>query len=79
MTIAGVPVSAGAIASLARRLEDSGQGESAQRIEYALDAGQEELALAPSEGRVILDVLEDCPDDLVALRDELRRTHGAGG
>jgi len=50
-----------------------------RNIEYALDAGQEDLALAPSEGRVILDALEDCPDDLVPLRDELRRTHGATG
>jgi hypothetical protein len=79
VTIAGVAVSAGAIATLARRLEDSGRGDSAQRIEYALDAGQRELALAPSEGRVILDALEDCPDDLIPLRDELRRTHGTAG
>jgi len=79
VVIAGVAVSASAIATLARRLEKSGRGQSAQRIEYALDAGQEELALAPSEGRVILDALEDCPDDLVPLRDELRRTHRAAG
>ena len=79
MIIAGVTVTASAIASLARRLEDSGRGESAQRIEYALDAGQTERALGPSEGRVILDALEDCPDDLVPLRDELRRIHGATG
>jgi len=77
MVVAGVPVLSGAIAALARRLEAAGQRAFAASIEFAVDAGVPELSLGPLESHTILDALEDCPDDRVPLRDELRRRRGA--
>jgi hypothetical protein len=83
MLIAGVILSASAVAVLARRLQRAGQVRLADDVGLALDANWSELNLAPNEEQTILSVLQDCPDVLQPLRDALqanvrRRAEGLG-
>lgn len=71
MLIAGVLLSASAVASLARHLQGLGQVDLAQELGFAVDANRGELRLAPSEEDAILSVLHDCPVVLQPLRDAL--------
>jgi hypothetical protein len=72
MLIAGVLLSASAVASLARRLQRAGQVRLADDVGIALDADWGEMQLASNEEDTILSVLRDCPDLLQPLRDALR-------
>jgi hypothetical protein len=72
MFVAGVLLSASATASLARRLQDVGDLEMAEKIGFAVDGNQDELLVGPREGRAILTVLGDCPTELDPLRLALR-------
>ena len=62
MLIAGVVLSASAVAVLARRLQRAGQ----------LRLADDEMQLAPNEETTILRVLRDCPELLRPLRDALQ-------
>lgn len=72
MLIAGVVLSASAVAVLARRLERAGQLRLADDVGLALDGDWNEMQLAPNEETTILRVLRDCPDLLRPLRDSLQ-------
>lgn len=72
MLIAGVVLSATAVAVLARCLQRAGQRQLADDVGSALDANWSEFTLAANEERTILSVLHDCPDPLQPLRDALR-------
>jgi hypothetical protein len=72
MFVAGVLVSASAVALLARRLQDAGELDLAETIGYAVDRNQEELLIGPHEGRAILAALHHCPAELEPLRLALR-------
>jgi hypothetical protein len=77
MLVAGVPLSASAIATLARCLQRDDHVQLAGDVGLALDAGRTELRLAPGEEDEILAVLDDCPAQLQGLRDALHATHSA--
>jgi hypothetical protein len=69
MFVAGVLLSAGAAALLARRLRDAGEPEVAETVGLAVDANLDELPLGRSEGRTILFALHGrCPPELEPLR-----------
>jgi hypothetical protein len=68
MFVAGVLLSASAVALLARRLQDAGDLEMAETIGFAVDANHEDLLIGPNEGHAILAVLRDCPPELEPLR-----------
>jgi hypothetical protein len=72
MLIAGVILSASAVAALARRLQRAGQTRLADDVGLALDANWSEMQLAPNEEDTILSVLHDCPVLLKPLRDALQ-------
>jgi hypothetical protein len=72
MFVAGVLLSASAVALLARRLQEAGELDMAETIGYAVDRNQEELLLGPHEGRAILAALHHCPPDLEPLKLTLR-------
>ena len=72
MFVAGVILSASATASLARRLQDVGDLEIAEKIGFAVDGNQDDLLIGAGEGRAILAVLHDCPAELDPLRRALR-------
>jgi hypothetical protein len=76
MFVAGVLLSASATASLARRLQDMGDLEMAEKIGFAVDGNQDELLVGQREGRAILGVLHDCPAELDPLRLALRARAG---
>lgn len=59
--IAGVLLSAGTVAVLARCLQRAGESELANEIAFAIDGDWTELTLAPSEEDEILTVLYNCP------------------
>ena len=72
MLIAGVVLSASAVAVLARRLQRAGQLRLADDVGLALDGDWREMQLAPNEETTILRVLRDCPELLRPLRDALQ-------
>ena len=72
MFVAGVLVSASAVALLARRLQEAGEIDLAETIGLAVDGNREELLIGPSEGHAVLAVLRDCPTELEPLRIALR-------
>ena len=72
MRVAGVKVSASAAAQLAYRLHEAGETDLAQRVGIAVDTNLD-VGVAVADRRLILRALEDCPDDLVELRELLRR------
>jgi len=72
MLIAGVVLSASAVAVLARRLQRAGQLRLADDVGLALDGDWREMQLAPNEETTILRVLGDCPELLRPLQDALQ-------
>ncbi len=74
MVVAGVTLSSGAVALLARRLHRAGHADLAMRVGLAVDTNRTDLALTRDERSVVLAVLEDCPSTLGPLRDELHAT-----
>jgi hypothetical protein len=72
MRVAGVILSASAVAVLARCLDRSGHVRLADDVGLALDADWDEFVLAPHEEREILSVLAQCPSVLNSLRDALK-------
>ncbi len=74
MLIAGVVLSASAIALLARRLQETGHLELAVAVGVAVDANRHELPLGHGEEDTIRRALHDCPAQLKPLRDALRRS-----
>jgi hypothetical protein len=75
MVVAGVTLSSGAVALLARRLHRAGHVDLGMRVGLAVDTNRTDLALTRGERDVVLAVLEDCPSALAPLRDAL---HAAG-
>jgi hypothetical protein len=75
MIVAGVTLSSGAVALLARRLHRAGHVDLGMRVGLAVDTNRADLALTRDERHVVLTVLEDCPRTLAPLRDALH----AGG
>ena len=73
MLIAGVALSVGAVATLARRLDTAGFTDRAMRTGLAVDANRAEISLNRSEERLVVAVLEGCPEGLRGLRDALRK------
>lgn len=71
MLIAGVALSVGAVAMLARRLDKAGHTELAMRIGLAVDSNRDEVSLSRSDQRLVVAVLERCPEGLRGLRDAL--------
>ena len=72
MVVAGVVLSASAVAKLARCLARAGHVRLADDVGLALDADWNDLVLAPAEKREIVAVLADCPVVLKPLRDALQ-------
>jgi hypothetical protein len=72
MLIAGVGLTASAVAALARCLQRGGQMQLADDVGLALDANWSEMKLAPNEERTILSLLDDCPDLLQPLKAALQ-------
>ena len=71
MLVAGVTLSSGAVALLARRLQWAGQTDLAMRVGLAVDTNRTDLALTRDERKAVLAVLEECPRALASLRDAL--------
>ena len=76
MRVAGIEVPSSAIAELARLLDAAGHAGFAQRAGIAVDTGQRELLLAPSDVPIALSVLGDSPLGLPELRGALVALHG---
>ena len=74
MVVAGVNLSSGAVALLARRLQRAGHADLAMRVGLAVDTNRTELALTRDERNVVLAVLEDCEIALAPLREALHAT-----
>ena len=72
MLIAGVALSVGAVAMLARRLSEAGHAELAMRMGLAVDSNSDEVSLSRREQRLVIAVLDRCPEGLRGLRDALR-------
>ena len=72
MVVAGVILSSGAVALLARRLHRAGHADLAMRVGLAVDTNRTDLALSRGERTVVLGVLDDCPSALAPLRAALR-------
>jgi hypothetical protein len=73
MLVAGVLLSASAVALLARRLRTAEEFEIAETLGLAIDANHHELPIGVAEGRTILIVLNtNCPPALEALRVALQ-------
>ena len=71
--LAGVPVADDSVAELAGIVRTAGADELAGRLERALDDEVKLLALSVDERAMILDALDDPPDQLVELRATLMR------
>ena len=71
MLIAGVALSVGAVATLARRLDNAGYTDLAMRIGLAVDSNRDEVSLSRRDRRLVVAVLERCPAGLRGLRDAL--------
>ena len=72
MLVAGVTLSAGAVAVLAGRMDKAGYTDLAMRIGLAVDANREEVALSRAEQRQVVGVLGPSANGLRELRDALR-------
>jgi hypothetical protein len=72
MLIGGVALSVGAVAMLARRLGEAGHAELAMRIGLAVDSNSDQVLLSRGDERLVVAVLERCPEGLRGLRDALR-------
>ncbi len=80
MIVAGVVLSASAVALLAHRLARAGNTRLAEDVGRAVDADWNELVLAQTEKHEILRVLVDCPAVLQPLRAALQAgARSAGG
>jgi hypothetical protein len=77
MLVAGVQLSASAAALLALLLHRSQHAALAQRIGIAVDTNSAGVGLNDEERDVILDVLEDPPEELSELRRALQRQRAA--
>jgi hypothetical protein len=71
MLIAGVALSVGAVAMLAPRLDKAGHTELAMRIGLAVDSNRDEVSLSRRDERLVVAVLDRCPESLRVLRDAL--------
>ena len=72
MFVAGIPLSSTTVAILVRCLQRDGYWRLADDLGLAVDGDRHEFALAPSEEREILAVLDECPAPLRELRQALR-------
>ena len=72
MLIGGVALSVGAVAMLVRRLGEAGHAELAMRMGLAVDSNSDEVSLSRREQRLVIAVLDRCPEGLRGLRDALR-------
>jgi len=72
MQVAGVDLSLGSVAELARCLDRAGHWEAAMHVGFAVDRNLRQLALTVSE-RELISMLEQCPASLLPLLDALER------
>ena len=72
MWVAGVRIPASALAELAFRLHKAGHTDLAQRLGTAVDTNRAHVALSSRERGSALSVLEECPENLVDLRQALQ-------
>ena len=75
MMLAGVTVGRLRGRGLAWLVREAGADVLADRLEHALTVGTKLLALTIDERAIILDQLDDPPDDLVELRAVLLSEH----
>ena len=73
--LGGIPVAADSTEQLAAMVRAAGAVELADRLDQALSDGVSLLALTIDERAIILDQLENPPDDLAALRAVLMNEH----
>jgi hypothetical protein len=71
MLVAGVTLSSGTVALLARRLHRAGHADLAMRVGLAVDTNRTDLALTRDDRTIVLAVLVECPTPLASLRDAL--------
>jgi hypothetical protein len=72
MRIAGIELSASAVADIAARLEHAGHSDLAHRIGTAIDT-LHPVRLRAADHGVLLSLLEPCPPGLEVLREALLR------
>lgn len=68
MRVVGIELPAAAVADLALRLHYAGESGLAQRAGTAVDRNRPTLAFNSRERKIVLSVLDDCPEALVGLR-----------
>ena len=73
MRVAGVDLSLGSVAELARCLDRAGHWEAAMHVGFAVDRNRRHLPLTTSERELISQLLEQCPASLLPLQDALER------
>ena len=73
MRVAGVDLSLGSVAELARCLDRAGHWEAAMHVGFAVDRNRSQLPLTTSERELIAQLLEQCPASLLPLHDALER------
>ena len=73
MQVAGVDMSLGAVAELARCLDRAGHWEAAMHVGFAVDRNRSQLPLTAYERELIAKMLEQYPELLLPLRSALVR------
>ena len=75
MQLAGYGVADEHVLDLADMLRDAGYDETAERLKWAVRYGDELVSLRIADRLAILDVLDDAPEGLTALRGVLVSEH----
>lgn len=75
MQLAGYGVADEHVLDLVDMLRDAGYDETAERLKWAVRYGDELVGLRIADRLAIIDVLDDAPDGLTALRGVLVSEH----
>jgi hypothetical protein len=73
MQVAGVEMSLGSVAELARCLDRAGHWRAAMHVGFAIDRNRNQLPLTTAERKLISQMLEQCPASLLPLQEALER------
>ena len=71
--VAGIEIERSALTRLALELRAAGEADLGWRIGQTIDSNAEELNIYPGDADILLAHLRDPPEELVELRDALRR------